>query len=497
MDLGPAEPLNLHEAVQLALSHNLEIQIRSIVPGIFDDRATSARGDFDPELEIRVRAEDLATAQSTQEFVSTGGSPFELDEENPENRIFEEDNIRSEAQVAGKFTTGTEYEIGFRANQLENDLTRDNATSLFETEVKTFAGLTLTQPLLRDFGPGVNKSKIQVAAHDQQISRLKFRETVEQILLEVALDYYEQLLAYQAFESARLEVAIADATMEALKDQLERGALSEAEYRVARTEQVEAVERMLLARQTLFLKNADLQSGIRQDADFSDLPLLIPDAEFLLEAPEEDFTQLAEVAREQNAAYQAALEKVEKLNVELRYHRNQRLPRLDLEATFGLNGIDEDIGASFSETMGSEGHEYAVGLVLKVPLGNRRTRGRIQETRKMLRQAVLEVKKAEQDTYHALRQKLTSVEVSALRMQATRVSRENAESNLEAARSALEKGLGSELLVQELGFELAQVRLRELSSAVDRQRSLLELYRHTGTLLTRVGVELTEDTRPL
>ncbi len=490
LDLGNTEALTLSSALQLAFTNNLDIQIGSLVPGIYDDRYQAANGNFDPEFEMSVRGEDLATAQSTQEFVSTGGSTFELDETDPEARIFDENNIRSEMQLIGKFTSGTEYELGLRANQLENDLTRDNATALFETEYKTFAGIVLTQPLLKDFGPGVNKSKLTVAAIDQRISQWKFRQRVEEILVEISLDYFDQLMAYQAFRGARKELEIAEATVETLQDQLERGALSQAEIRAARTEYVYTVERMLLARQTLFLKNTDLQAGIRQDADFADLPLIVPEPSMLLVAPEQDFAGLATDALKMNPAYKMAAEKIEKMNVELRYHKNQKLPRLDLEATFGYNGIDEDYGGSFGETFGGQGHEYAVGLVLKVPLGNNEAKGRMGETEKMLQQALLELKQIEQELYHEIQRSLTSVKVSQMRMSATAESRKNAESNLEAAKSALEKGIGSELLVMELEYDLLQSMMRELASRVDQQRSLLELYQQTGTLLEHAGIEM-------
>lgn len=490
LDLGTQEDLSLPNALQLAFDNNLDIQIGSLVPGIYDDRAMSARGTFDPNFEISVRGEDLATAQSTQEFISTGGSSFELDNEDPEARIFDETNIRSEMQVIGKFTTGTEYEVGIRANQLENDLTSDNATSLYPTEYKTFAGIVLTQPLLKDFGPGVNKAKLTLAAIDQRISQWKFRQSIEKVLLEVSLDYFDQLMAYHAFRAAEKELQIAEATLETLQDQLERGALSQAELRAARSEYMNTVERLLLARQTLFLKNTDLQAGIRQDADFVALPMLIPQSSTLLEAPGEGFEALAERALEMNPAYKMAADKIEKMNVELRYHKNQTLPRLDLEATFGYNGIEGDYGGSIGETFSGQGHEYAVGLVFKVPLGNKEAKGRMEESKKMLQQAVLELKQVEQDLYHGIQRSLTSVNVSKMRISATEESRKNAESNLEASKSALEKGIGSELLVMELEYDLMQARIRKLASTVDQQRSLLELYQQTGTLLEQAGIEM-------
>lgn len=482
---GRESHLTLNQAIAHALRSNLDIQIEAISPQVEADRTLQATAEFDPAFENRFRYDTLATPQTSQEFVSTGGNRFLNGNLIGLNRIFYEDNVEAKSGLVGKLRTGTEYDIGVRANRYTNDLTRDPTVAIFNPEYRTFTGITFLQPLLQDFGRCVNESQIRVSQRDKAIADQVFRQKLTTTVKDVVVAYYDAFLAYEDTKVKRFEVEVLRRMVEEKSDQLERGAATESDAAMIRSSLSESYERFLLARQTLLAKNGDLLLLLQQDFDFGNYPVYLPvDAPSGLR-PTLDPRLLVSEAIKCRPEYLMAVETVEKLGIVLKYRENQMLPRVDLEGTIGYSGLSGSWGNAFSNTADGQGTDYGVGLVVSMPLGNTEKKALYAETEHQKKQALLKLKQEEHHAHILISQHITAVQTHEKRLMAARLSTRLEMENLEKSRESLEKGAISESMILKVERDISETRLRQYAAAADLQKSLADLWETNGTLLSR------------
>ncbi len=492
---GRESYLTLNQAIAHALRSNLDIKIESIAPQVEADHTLQATAEFDPAFENRFRYDTLATPQTSQEFVSTGGNRFLNGNLIAQNRIFQEDNVEAKSGIVGKLRTGTEYDIGVRANRYTNDLTRDPTVALFNPEYRTFTGITFLQPLLQDFGRCVNESQIRVSQRDKAIADQVFRQKLTATVKGVVAAYYDVFLAYEDAKVKRFEVEVLRRMVEEKGDQLERGAATESDAALIRSALSESYEHFLLARQTLLTKNGDLLLLLQQEFDFGNYPVYLPVNAPSGLRPTLDPRLLVCQAIKNRPEYLMAAETVEKLGIVLKYRENQMLPRVDIEGTIGYTGLAGSWGKAFSNTGEGQGTDYGIGLVVSMPLGNTEKKALYAETEHQQQQALLKLKQEELRTHILINQNITAVQTHEKRLMAARLSTRLEMENLEKSREGLEKGAISESAVLKVERDISETRLRQYAAAADLQKSLADLWEANGTLLSRYHIAVSGATQ--
>lgn len=487
---GVIHTITLKEAIAAALISNLDIQIEAITPQILDHKTRQSKGDFDPAFEFSSRYETLNTPQSSQEFVSTGGTRFANGQLFGETRLFAEDNLENRAGIVGKLPTGTEYDLSVRADRFNNDLTRDRTVSPFDNEYRGFTGLKLKQPLMRDFGREINFAKIMVAQKDKKIGDYEFQIQVARVIRQTIDAYYDSYLAYENLKAKRFEVEVLQQLAEEKIDLLERGGAAEETVALVQSSLAETYERFLLCRQTLLTKNGDLAILIHQDFDFDRFPVYLatdkPSASFPHMSPDD----LMDKAIKSRPEYLAAVQDVEKYGIVLKYRKNQLRPRIDLEATLGHLSLDGEFGDSIAQTVKRQGYEYGVGVSVSVPLQRNEEIGLLSETMDLRKKAVLKVKQEELKTQMLINRHLSSIDIHRQRIGASQKSSELQKMNLERLQDNLERGTITEASLLDAQRDLRNSQLRQYSAAADLQRSLADLRFSTGILLSYYDVEI-------
>ncbi|MEC5125727.1 TolC family protein [Verrucomicrobiales bacterium BCK34] len=491
---GQETYLELDEAIAAALRSNLEIQINAIDPQLEEDRTLQAIGEFDPAFESRFRYDNLDTPQSSQEFLGTGGDRFGQGRLLTRNRVFAEENLEAKAGIVGRLRTGAEYDVGTRTNRFINDLTNDPTVGRFDPEYRTFTGITFLQPLLQDFGREVNETKITVSHRNKEIADQVFRQRLSGIIKDVIDAYYDAFLAYEDAMVKRFEVEVLRRMAVEKRDQLERGAAREQDAAMIKSELSESYERFLLARQTLLTKNGDLLMLMQQEFEFECYPVFLPIDAPSTHHPDLNPHTLAKVALKNRPEYLMAVENAEKLGLVLKYRENQLLPRVDLEATIGYSGLSGSYGAAYEQSTDGQGHDYGIGIVVNVPLGNTEKKALYAETENQQRQALLQVKREELQTNILINRHITSIQTHEKRLHAAKMSTRIELDTLERTRESLEKGTISESTLMKVERDVSETRLRQFAAAADLQKSLADLWTANGTLLSRYGIDISDAT---
>ena len=202
---GSTSPLDLNigELVRMALENNPEIKIQRLQPDLGQTDIRRALGLFDPKFNFRNQYSQSETPQNAQQYIATGGETTqtqlalidqltslqdsldallaEIQGNQPQNansanipefidpRVFSSQEYDMLWQLGGLTPMGTEYSLNFNQLQARNDINIQTPPSLFYPEYTSIFSISLTQPLLKDFGPAANLAGLRVARIQKKI----------------------------------------------------------------------------------------------------------------------------------------------------------------------------------------------------------------------------------------------------------------------------------------------------------------------------------------
>jgi outer membrane protein TolC len=478
---APVLALTMNEAVVRALDANLEISIERLKPEQAEQRRMQALGTFDPRLEVGGTMESLERPQNTRDFFATGRAV----------EIMNEENMRVEGSLGGVLPTGTRYNVTIRAYELKNTLNRE-ALARFYPEYTSSTTFTVSQPLLRGAGLKANLAEMRIAETERRAAEQSLRGRVDQIATNVLDAYIESLYARELVRVITDRIALAEQLRAENEKRLQQGLMAPID--VMQAESTKAAAEIELIRANSFLLETEnrlrelLFTDFLAGADTS-FDLVDPLGEVALT---ESLPALRHLALERNAEYQVALQRVEAEKLRVGYARNQFKPRIDLQASVGLNGLGGDIGTSFSDYGERTQPDYSVGLIGSIPLGFTLERARLREALLRQREAELEVQRTTNRLYGQVHTAHTRV-VSAMR-RAVSAARavSTAEASLTAEQKRLVNGLTTSFNVLRLQDELAQARVNRLEAIAEGHKALAILWGVTGTLFERYQINLIE-----
>lgn len=472
----PGEILTLREAIQLALAKNYSIKVESFGTPIARADLLAAWGRFDPVL-------------SASYFFSEDGNPQSADPfsgQRPPSSVVETDSY--DLSLGGLAPWGLNYRI--RAST-----TNQRGTfNAFADNYYSFAGIEVTQPLLRNFGFDANLITVRIARANRGISEWDYRATVMDVITAVIQAYHDLNFAHKNLEIARRSRDLARGLVEENERRFRAGSLSEADITAARARVATREEAILLAERAVRDQENYLKSLISDErtTELLHRSLTITEPEPLppiSPEPAVDFQR----ALDQRPDYQRARLLVRQADFNRRYRRNQLLPRVDLVASYGYNGLDADFSESRRQVTNREIRSYSIGAVLSVPLTFATERGNYRAARLTHQQAELQLEELEQRIVVLIGNAAGQIETAAQRVEATRLSRALEQQNLDAEMKKLRAGTGDTFFVLQQQEILASAEIRAYRALSDYQKALAEYDRQLGETLERHGVVIEDD----
>ena len=163
------EAMALRETVLRALERNLDISISRQTK---ESRLTDIlfeRAKFDPTVNLSGTYQRNVTPLNRPILGFTGSSlindPQSLDQNDTQFLV----------DLSQILWTGTEYSLSY--DPLRTSVAGDTAF-LFNPSYSSDLLFTLTQPLLRNFGPDINQTQVRIAQNNAQVEEHTFFETV-------------------------------------------------------------------------------------------------------------------------------------------------------------------------------------------------------------------------------------------------------------------------------------------------------------------------------
>jgi len=460
------EPLSLtlQETIETVLKNNISISVQSYNSKINEQFIFEKEADFDPTVDF-----EFTVGEETRQSAST------LADSKTRDLDYDWD-----FSVSQKFVTGGDYELTMDNNKNQSSSSRTSLNPIYSSDL----ALTVTQPLLKDFGIDLNKREIYIAKNDQKISDHQFTEKVIATIAETENIYWDLVFSIEDLKVKETSLQRARDLEKQVKAQVDVGTLAELEILQAKSNVASREERLLNAQNLIDDNGDNLKSILNFSFDSeeglkeiipADSPVFEPGAENSLE----EALKTALIHRPDLLAQKMELEN---RNIEAKYNENQTLPTLDLVGSLGLNGLSGDSStkngsydSTLSEAFSTDFRLWQFGINLSYPLGNRAAKSKLAIKRLEVAQLLLNIKDLEKTIVVEVREAHRQIKTDIKRVQATRVARKLAEEKLNAEEKKFKVGLSTSFNVLEFQEDLAEEQSNEIKAVIDYNKSLNRL----------------------
>jgi len=487
--------LTLEEAIALSLQQNLSLQV------VRYDQAQSREG--------------IEQALGIYDFLLDGGLQLSSDTTPAASNldgaeVQETDRAGFQLGLSRLLPTGATAEVAWANGRFRTN----SRFSLLNPSYSSGFDLTLSQPLLRDFGRSVTERGIVIARNNLEISRLGFVQQVTALLRDVEEAYWNLVEARYQLQVAEAALDLARRLHEQNRVRVDVGTLAPLELVQSEVGIATRDEEIIRARFAVGNAEDRLRQLLGMDREERLWGAeIVPDSEAEISVPllpVEKAIDQALLSRPELASRRVTRQNLE---VQAEYLRNQTKPRLDLQATYGFNGVGGDavvrdaagnVIASFpgswddalEQIADAEYRGWTVGVGFAYPLGNRSARAQSSAAELAVEQAGTEERELELGIATEVRTAVRAVEAAAKAIESAKASRRLAEKNLEAEQRKYENGLSTSFQVLQIQDDLTAARSRVVAAVSAYRRALASYRRALGTLLEENQVTVVGENEP-
>jgi outer membrane protein TolC len=477
---GGTRPLTLEESVGLALEQNLDIQVSRLEPQSVDLQAAGFRNTFRPVLSSTFGLRDQVQPPTNQ---LNGGASVSNDTTTY--------NFGLSQDVPWG---GGSYTVGFNNSRLATN----NIFANFNPAYNATLSASYVQPILRGFKIDNTRQQLQVSLINREISEQSVRATVAQTVANVRNAYWDLVFARSAVDVARRALALADRLVADNEARVEVGTLAPLDIVQAQAEA--ATRRQTLAAAEATASTADLALKrflVRSTEDLLWRQEIVPVDVPSLEPPPTDVEAAVRRAIAERTDIATSRKNLETNDVNIRFFKNESMPALDLNASYGAQGLGgtsylrqgSGLGSTIIGTIPG-GYTDALAFIrdrsfptwnlsmtLSYPIAANQAeaqhaRARVQRQQAQTRLRALEVQIAAEVANAAF-----TVQANLRRVEAAVAARELAQQRLDAEQSRFEVGLTTNYFVVQAQRDLRDAENTELRALADYRKSLVNYER--------------------
>lgn len=450
--------LTLKDAVRYSLERNLDLKVELYNPAIAEAEIRRSQGIYDPLLNLaasydRTVTSNTFTFRSLDQYLLTAG-------------------------ISKLLSTGGT--VGVSANSTKVS----NVSTIYSNGVD----LSISQPLLRNFGRETTELEIAVSRFNKEGSLERFRTRLSDIVAQVRNDYFRLYSLREMLAVRRTSLELAKTILEETRGRVRAGVLPameilNAEFVVA-TREKEVIDAERAVRDQVDVLGLALQLESGRDIVVVDQP----DRGNYCVA-EDEALRYALASRSELAEQRVAI-KIDQL--QSRVARNRTLPELTLDANVGFGGTDPRFFGGLEATATAEDPSWGIGLQFSYPLGNRAARNEYIRSTLAVEQAQTQLQNLEAGIAREVRAAIRLVEANYKQIDVTRRGTAYAEERLRAFQKRNAVGLSTTKDVFDVEEDLVAARANEIQALVDYNNAVTQLWRVTGEILDRQGIRIPE-----
>lgn len=485
-DAGAGQPkllnLDLKSLAQMVKGKNERMFIQQLEWRIRNEAVKSAKSVFEPELRtaytrMETKEKSLAKDQDIKsQSLFSGGSLEKI-------TTSQETRNKAELAVEQRLITGASVKLAGAYDII------DDLYSAGYDEDKTFFGATVKQPLLKDFGTATTMAAIHIAETDADMEFQSYRLQLMRTEYEALAAYWDYYLNQEKMKIREDSIKIAEQILVENRERVKAGKMAETE--VMEAEAGLAIRRSLAsaARQALIAARNNLFIYISSTPGAENAEITTVEApNTVLEHV--SFDGSMETATQLKPEYLTVQKKMEQADLRIAYMKNQKWPQLDLNASYGVNGLGKAFDTSFDDAFKNQFPAWSLGLEFSIPLGaGMKARSELEAAKHRKRQALHELKAIENMVFNVIDAAVKGValahEQTIYYADAERLRKQLFDVEL----LRLAGGKSTSKVVFDREEELIKAKEANLESLATYQKSLLSLSMAEGSLLDRYKVE--------
>lgn len=467
---GPLE-LSLERTVMLALARNPDLRVAELNPAIAGAFELVERGVFDPEV---FASASLGTEQSVETARATG-----------EQFPVRADTRDVEVGIRQDLPSGTTVELGATQGR--------DASNRAPTQENARIGLTVTQSLLRGFGPAANLARVRQAELETEASKYELKGFVESLLADAERAYWSYVLAGRQIAIFKRSLELARIQADEAGQRVEVGVLPSIEIAAFEVEVAVREQALIDARAQEAAARLELLRLVgalgTMSPDLDDREVIATTMPEAMPKAIEDAAERIELARRVRPDLAESRLRLEQNRLEVIFTRRGLLPRLDVFVALGKTGFADSFGQSI-ENLSDDTFDATVGVTFSQSLGRLVARGEKQAALASRLQAAAAVANLEQIVAYDVRLALNEVERARQQITASSTTRALQQRTADAERERFEAGVGTSLLVSQAQRDLLEAEIAEVAAVVEYRLALIGLYLAEGSLLERRGITI-------
>jgi outer membrane protein TolC len=469
------------------MEKNFDLRIKQEDVYIAQDDVEHAKGEFDPSAYASGTYENNIRKLNAIDYESYG-----ISSANPEDTLFHEDNIRTQVGITGKLPTGTEYDLTTTLNRLDNDVNK--AGRFFSPEYESFAGITLTQSLLKGFGTKAGMADLRAARVAVHISQRTREVEVINKLIELTDAYYDMVFGLENLKVKQQAVSLAQKLRDENSERVRLGKMTSTDVTEADIKISEAKEEQILGEDFVRERRMKMLKLMLNKFSAGPIPEFTVATELSIEPITQTAAQYFETAIAQRPDYLLAQDEIRKGHITVDQTRNGLLPQLDLKLSYGKGGLDDTFGSSYEEIADQNQRRLSGGIVASFPIGNHKALADYHTAQHKVTQAQLSLDELKTSISLEVSNAVEHLAALQRRLDTASQSRQYAEQGLDVEQNRLEQGQTTSFSVLDFQRKVSDARTREIAARVDLKKAESELWGSVGIFMTKNG--FVTDTEP-
>ena len=462
----PPLALSLKEAIAMGVEKNLDVRAELYNPAQFEADINRNRAIYDPILMAQTSYGDsnVPTAMVVGATSSYG-------------RMFQAD-----ASLSQLFWTGATATAGFN-----NTFNSTNSTGSQSNYWQSSLGVSLTQPLLKNFGQETTDININVSRLSKFASLEHFNARLLNMVTQVRSEYFKLYSLREQLKVAQTSLELARKILSDTKAQVTAGVLPAMEIINAEFGAYSREKELI-----------DTEKAVSDEVDVLRLLLQIKGKGDILTV---DLPQHSAYEVNEDEALKRAMGRPDireqKRNLEIaelqtRVFNNRIKPDLSLSASASLVGLDHNYPRNLEKLGSVDYPAWSIGLNLTYPLGNNAAENDYRRSRLKTEQTALQVRILEEGAANDVKSAIRGIISSYKQIAVADRGRAYAEERLKAYLRKKDVGLATNKDVLDVENDLVAAKNNQILAVVNYDNAITHLLQVTGELLEREGVRMVE-----
>lgn len=519
-------PLQLDEAITLALQNNNSIDTSRLNVRIAEFNLKAARGVYDPLFASETFYQRATTPTASVIGGAAGDSVTQS-------------SIGGNAGFTGFVKPGGG---SYTANFSSFRNTTDNQNALLNPQFPSTLTLTYAQPLFRGLRIDLNRRNIEIAKKNLTLTDAQFRQQVIEIVNQVEQAYWDLVFALRNLQVQIDAVKQARLQFESNQRMAEKGVVAPIAV-VEATQQITTFEQnVFVAQVTVTQTENTLKTLILKDrlSDIWSRPLT-PVTPLDVTVPSIPLEFAVTEAIKNRPEIQQLETNAEINKVNERFFRDQKKPQIDLVGSYisnGLTGTANEVirtgtplnplllerinllsanqgiaplvvppgttvtapppslvggpFGSLADVFSNQYPTYRAGVRISLPIGNRIAEADLGRTLVEGNQLRNQRAQTEQTIESEVRNAAQAIRSAEARLTAAQAARSASEQLYESEQRQFKAGTTTTFLVLQRQTELLTARSRELQAQTDLNKAISNFQLATGNTLTANRIDVTK-----